>query len=98
MQEVVTHWTGDEARLLVTGTVAPEFVEAGWTHCAPTIFYPDRSRWGADRLKEGEADELPMPISRDAEQGQWAPVVARFYTIFQQVVMRGVSNELRTGR
>ena len=93
MQEVVAHWTGDEAQLSVMGPVTPEFMEAGWTHSTPTVFYPDRSLWGSDRLEEGERDESPMPISRDTDQFQWAPVVAEFDSIFQQVYIRGISTQ-----
>ena len=91
MQEVVAVWTGNEARLAVTGPVAPEFVEEGWTLRTPTVFYPDGSLWAPDRLAEGESDELPMPISRDADPLQRAPVVAEFDTTFLQVYIRGVS-------
>jgi hypothetical protein len=91
MQEVVAHWSGNEARLAVTGPVAPEFVEGGWALRTPTVFYPDGSLWAPDRLEEGESDELPMPISRDADPLQRAPVVAEFDTTFLQVYIRGVS-------
>jgi hypothetical protein len=91
MQEVVAFWTGDEARLTVPGPVTPEFVGAGWPYRTPTVFYPDGSLWTSDRLEEGEFDELPMPISRDTDPMQRAPVVAEFDSIFQQVYIRGVS-------
>jgi hypothetical protein len=93
MQEVVAHWTGDEARLSVAGPVTPEFVEAGWPHRTPTVFYPDGSLWTPDRLDEGEFDEFPMPISRDTDPMQRAPVVAKFDPIFQQVYISGVSTQ-----
>jgi hypothetical protein len=73
MQEVVAHWTGStpgEARLAVSGPVAPEFVEAGWPHRTSTVFYPDGSLWPPDRLEEGKFDEFPMPISRDTDPMQ----------------------------
>lgn len=56
MQEVAAHWTGNEARLAVSGPVAPELVEAGWPLCTPTVFYPGGSLWTPDRLEEGEFD------------------------------------------
>jgi hypothetical protein len=73
-------------------SVTPEFVEAGWAHHTPTVFYQDGSLWASYRLEEGEFDEFPMPISRDTDPMQRVPVVAEFDPICQrQVYIRGVS-------
>ncbi len=75
--DLLTHGKlSPERRLLVSGPVAPVFVETGWTHRAPTVFFPDGSLRAPDRLEEGEADELLMPISWDIDPEQWAALGA----------------------
>ena len=82
MQEVAAPWTGNAARLAVSEPVAPEFVEAGWPHRTPTVFYPGGSLWTPDRLEQAEFDELRCRSA--GTRIKRPPAVAEFDSIFSR--------------
>ena len=71
--------------MVVSGPVAPEFIEPRWTRRARRRSSSStRTPCGPHRREEGEIGEIPMPISRDTDSMQRPPVVAEFDSIISR--------------